>query len=87
MITFGGLTVPSEQYQGSLGGCAKNAFVSDNKIDLCIKEDATHEVCYSFDLAAGKPQMMIVAGESQIEQRQVYIGGKGFVKGVKREKE
>ena len=28
---------------------------------------------------------MIFTGETELEQRQVYVGGKGFVKGQKRQ--
>ena len=85
-ITFSGLTVPSSQYSGSLTNCIKSRPVSDSKIDICIEEEINSEICYNIDLTAGRPQVMIFTGASELEQRQVYIGGKGFIKGEKRNK-
>ena len=86
-IELGGLTLPSSIELIDIGPCIDVASISPSvtSIDVCIIDAInSEEFCYTFDLTKGKPQVMIVTGETELEQRQVYIGGKGFIKGRKK---
>lgn len=84
-IQLGGLIVDGTVDMGLLDPCGGTLPMTPETetINLCIEQDDSYNVCYNFDVIEGTPQVMIVTGEIELEQRQVYIGGKGFIKGSK----
>jgi len=87
-IEFGGLSYSSEDINYNL---IQNCIATENinpsitSITVCIQENNSPDnICYAFDITEGIPQVMIVTGETEYEQRQVYVGGKGFIKGEKK---
>ncbi|MEK6941174.1 MAG: hypothetical protein AABW49_04725 [Nanoarchaeota archaeon] len=81
-ITFGGLS-----FQGgynSLSGfedCFESYSYIPEKVIICIinTDSSSRDTCYPFKVTPGKPQIMIVSGQTEGEQRQVFIGGEGFI--------
>lgn len=85
-INFGGIIVTPTGVVGNLlHDCYSTVPVSGERIKLCIVSgsgaDAVYSPCYPLTLS-GKPQLLIVTGASEGEQRQVYVGGEGVINEV-----
>ena len=84
-IELGGFSVASTGINyGEIKNCLGYiSMISGQSIEVCIEQSQSSRVCYEFALVRNKAQVMLVTGESEFEQRQVYIGGTGFLKGKK----
>ncbi len=81
-LGLGGLGFTGEAHS-DVSACIKQANLPATtpaqKLAVCIVNPG-EKTCYKFSAISGKPQMMIVAGQSEGDQRQVFVGGEGFLK-------
>lgn len=78
---LGGFQIETETTTPDVHAClgVVDSFTA-GRVSLCIfeKEDGSRRTCYPFELS-GKPQVLIVTGSNEGEQRQVFVGGEGFI--------
>lgn len=75
-VSLGGIQISAPIVGGV--DCSASKDISGNKIKLCMNPDTGRPTCYPLTLS-GKPQLLIVTGASEGDQRQVYVGGEGLI--------
>ena len=77
---LGGFQITTPTTTPSISSCLAVQPFTAGEISLCIfeTEDGSRRTCYPFSLS-GKPQVLIVTGSNEGAQRQVFIGGEGFI--------